>query len=76
MTDRQPPQIEQYLSGEELARVLNCSLRTLRRWRLMRVGPPCVKIGRNFVYRVDGVSGWLREQEQLGALQRAARRAM
>lgn len=72
MVDSPARQIEDYLSGEELARVLGCSLRTLRRWRLMRVGPPCVKIGRHFVYRVEAASQWLREQERFGELQPAA----
>ena len=51
------------LSSEDAAAVLGISLRTLRRWRQMREGPPWVSIGRRIVYRVQAVRTWLTEKE-------------
>lgn len=56
-------QLEDYLSVAEVSNVLRVSGRTLRRWRLMRVGPAHVKCGRTVLYRGAAVAEWLRAQE-------------
>jgi len=36
---------------------------TLQRWETRRMGPPCVRVGRKVLYRMEAVRDWLREQE-------------
>ena len=38
--------------------------RTLRRWRVMRAGPPHVRIGRKVYYRRGALQQWLLGREQ------------
>ena len=33
-----------------------------------RMGPPCVRVGRKVLYRMEAVRDWLREQEARKAL--------
>jgi hypothetical protein len=42
---------------------LTLSVDTLQRWETRRMGPPCVRVGRKVLYRMDAVRDWLREQE-------------
>ena len=51
------------LSSAEAAALLGISLRTLRRWRQMREGPPWVPIGRKIVYRTQALRAWLAARE-------------
>lgn len=65
MDDHQPDEHQRYLSADEVAHLLRVSMRTLRRWRTLRVGPPGVKVGRSYIYQASGVMGWLRSQAEL-----------
>ena len=48
-----------YLSEEALAREFNRTIRTVRRWRALRIGPPYVQRGRDVEYPIDGARNWL-----------------
>ena len=47
----------------DLARELTLSVDTLQRWETRRMGPPCVRVGRKVLYRMEAVRDWLRDQE-------------
>jgi hypothetical protein len=47
----------------ETAEELNVSLRTLRKWRQLRVGPPYAKVGRQVHYSDEGRTAWLKANE-------------
>jgi predicted DNA-binding transcriptional regulator AlpA len=51
--------LESLLDENEVARTLHVSLATIRRWRLLRIGPPFLKIGASVRYRPDDISAWL-----------------
>jgi hypothetical protein len=57
-----------WLNRTDLARELTLSVDTLQRWETRRVGPPCVRVGRKVLYRMEAVRDWLREQEARKAL--------
>ena len=52
-----------WLDRADLARELTLSVDTLQRWETRRMGPPCVRVGRKVLYRMEAVRDWLREQE-------------
>ena len=52
-----------WLNRTDLARELTLSVDTLPRWETRRMGPPCVRVGRKVLYRMEAVRDWLREQE-------------
>ena len=52
-----------WLNRTDLARELTLSVDTLQRWETRRVGPPCVRVGRKVLYRMEAVRDWLRKQE-------------
>ena len=47
------------LDEKQLARALNISVASARRWRLLRQGPKFLKIGVLVRYRPEDVSEWL-----------------
>lgn len=51
---------------EQLAEEADVSLRTVRRWRNARTGPPFIRIGNKIRYRIEAVRAWMfaHEQEQ------------
>ena len=55
--------LQGWLNRAELARELTLSVDTLQRWETRRMGPPCVRVGRRILYRMEAVRDWLREQE-------------
>jgi hypothetical protein len=55
--------LDGWLTREELGAQLGLSPSTLKRWEGSRTGPPCVRLGRRIVYRLEAVRDWLREQE-------------
>lgn len=55
--------LDGWLTREELGAQLGLSPSTLKRWEGSRTGPPCVRVGRRIVYRLEAVRDWLREQE-------------
>jgi hypothetical protein len=54
---------EFYEEGE-LAGELHVTTRTLRRWAVLRVGPPRIAVGRRILYRKASVIEWLLAREQ------------
>jgi len=57
-----------WLNRTDFARELTLSVDTLQRWETRRMGPPCVRVGRKVIYRMEAVRDWLREQEARKAL--------
>jgi excisionase family DNA binding protein len=47
------------VNERELAAYLNISVSGVRRWRLLRKGPPFLKIGSSVRYRRQDVASWL-----------------
>ncbi len=67
-TDPAAPEVDSglltgWLNRTDLARELTLSVDTLQRWETRRMGPPCVRVGRKVLYRMEAVREWLREQE-------------
>lgn len=63
------PILADYRTERELADQLKARtgagcIRTLRKWRQRRIGPPWAKIGHLIVYPNDGFEGWLKSQVQ------------
>jgi hypothetical protein len=52
-----------WISRTDLAQQLGVSEDTLRRWDVLRSGPPCIRAGRKVYYRRATVLEWLEEQE-------------
>lgn len=53
----------EYLTRAELAAELDVSERTVIRWDNSRVGPPRTMLGRRPIYRRQGVTQWLMDNE-------------
>jgi excisionase family DNA binding protein len=49
---------KEYLMPKEAAALLNCSLRTLERWRNTGYGPPFIKTGRKILYPLASLEEW------------------
>jgi len=52
-----------WISRTDLAQQLGVSEDTLRRWDVLRSGPPCIRAGRKIYYRRSAVIEWLEDQE-------------
>ncbi len=52
-----------WISRTDLAQQLGVSEDTLRRWDVLRSGPPCIRAGRKVFYRRATVLAWLDDQE-------------
>lgn len=82
MTDPQqaPPAAEpdpllgDWLSRAALGAQLGVSVDTLARWETRRIGPPCVRVGRKVIYRIEAVREWLVRQEDRSSAGRGGRR--
>jgi hypothetical protein len=72
-----PPLRDTYLTDQQLAMELpKCTVRMLRTWRNLRVGPPWLKVGRQIVYLRASVERWLQKNELvISREQRSARAA-
>jgi len=53
---------ENHLTEFEYALAAHKDIRTVRRHRALRIGPPWAKIGRSVFYPKDGILNYLREQ--------------
>ena len=62
-TGADPALLTGWLNRTDLARELTLSVETQQRWETRRMGPPCVRVGRKVLYRMEAVRNWLREQE-------------
>jgi hypothetical protein len=56
--------LKDYLTEEALAREIGITIRTLRRWRKERQGPPITHVGRKVVYSIEGLRRWLAANER------------
>jgi hypothetical protein len=63
MSDDEPI-LAGYLSEEDTAREIGVAIRTLQRWRHLRIGPPATPISRRPHYRRAALREWLLGQEQ------------
>jgi hypothetical protein len=52
-----------YTPEPETAEELNVSVRTLRKWRQLRIGPPYVTVGRQIHYGDQSRAAWLKSRE-------------
>jgi hypothetical protein len=52
-----------YTPETETAEELNVSVRTLRKWRQLRIGPPWVEVGRQIHYGDESRAAWLKSRE-------------
>ena len=55
--------LDGWIVRADLARELTLSVDTLQRWETRRMGPPCVRVGRKVLYRMEAVRDWLLDQE-------------
>ncbi|MDO5643726.1 MAG: transcriptional regulator [Paracoccus sp. (in: a-proteobacteria)] len=62
-----------WMSRTDLARELGLTVDTLARWETRRIGPPCIRIGRKVLYRIEAVQDWMCSQER-GPMTKGARR--
>jgi hypothetical protein len=63
-----------YVEEKELAKQLDRSAETVRRWRKMRIGPPYTQNGREFWYNIEGTRAWLAAGGTNGAPANKSRR--
>ncbi len=54
-----PYDADALLREEEAADLLSLSVRTLQSWRIRRVGPPFVQVGRAVRYRRRDLISWI-----------------
>jgi hypothetical protein len=64
---------QHYFTEEDLAAELGKNIRTLRRWKALRFGPPVTRAGKRILYSKQGVLDWLRSQEQRQCREHRAR---
>jgi predicted DNA-binding transcriptional regulator AlpA len=63
---------EQLLNERDIAEITGMSLATVRRWRLLRQGPPFRKLGGAVRYRPEELEDWLASRPTGGERQEAA----
>jgi excisionase family DNA binding protein len=60
MSKQTAPVVSEYLTVAETASIIRVTGRTLRRWREVRQGPPCARVGeRRVLYRRADLDAWL-----------------
>jgi hypothetical protein len=52
-----------YSSEPETAEELNVTVRTLRKWRQLQIGPPWTAVGRQIFYGDESRATWLKSRE-------------
>lgn len=66
------PDLIEFFREDELAEQLRVTVRTLRRWHALRIGPPRTVVSRSIYYRKQAVLEWLlAKEERLPARRRA-----
>lgn len=63
--------IEKLLNEHEVARVTGLSVASVRRWRLLRLGPKYIKIGSAVRYKPEDLASWLESRPTGGEQTRA-----
>jgi hypothetical protein len=59
---RKRKRIHGYTPEAETAEELNVSVRTLRKWRQLRIGPAYIEVGRQIHYPDEPRAAWLRSR--------------
>lgn len=54
---------EEILTEPQFAQLMGKTVRTVRLWEQLRIGPPRIKIGKTVRYRKTAVEAWLRSRE-------------
>lgn len=54
---------EEFLTESQFAALMSKSIRTIRLWQQLRVGPPRIKCGKTVRYRRAAIEQWLRSRE-------------
>ncbi len=54
--------IQGYTSEAKTAEQLNIGVRTLRKWRQLKIGPPWVEIGRQIYYPDESRAAWIKSR--------------
>jgi len=62
--DAPAPILAGYMSEQQLAGELSVAVRTLERWRAMRIGPPVTRLGRTLFYSRASFLAWLETREE------------
>jgi predicted DNA-binding transcriptional regulator AlpA len=65
--------IETLLNEHDVARITGLSVASVRRWRLLRLGPRYLKIGAAVRYKPEEISAWLESRPSGGGHQAEAR---
>ena len=61
---KSPSVLDGYITEAELARQLNCSVRTVQRLAERDYGPPRTRVGRSIYYHCGHFREWLLKQEE------------
>jgi len=56
--------LSEYLTEAEFAAEVGRTVRTVKRWRALGVGPKCVVLGRQRLYRRESARAWLQSLEE------------
>jgi len=56
--------MEQLLTTQEVAELLQISEQTLHQWRYRKISPKGIRVGRHVRYRINDLEDWLDEQAQ------------
>jgi predicted DNA-binding transcriptional regulator AlpA len=62
--------LETLLTEHDVSRITGLSVASVRRWRLLRLGPRYLKIGAAVRYRPEDVVAWLASRPSGGVQQR------
>lgn len=58
--------IDALLNEHDVARITGLSVASVRRWRLLRLGPKYLKIGAAVRYKPEDISAWLQSRPSGG----------
>lgn len=64
--------IQDLITEADYAALRRVSVRTVQRERMLRSGPPFIKLGKSIFYRPASIEAWLISQEQTPANGKAA----
>ena len=59
---------QELLKEQDVARKLRMSLATVRRWRLLKTGPPYIKIGASVRYRPEDLEAFVSSKPAVNAV--------
>lgn len=58
--------LAELLNEHDVARITGLSVASVRRWRLLKIGPLATKIGAAVRYKPDDVKAWLDSRPTIG----------